>query len=180
MSIQYTGRMRCDNSCCGRSPDPATLAVNKPSPSSTRAGCAPVVAGLPTLPRNSTKGLPCTDGRFTETCPPHVKDSFRGMPGTCSHSGNRDPFSIKDRCSPLCASSLRCSVGSRRPRGPIWDSPCRVTPACHLERVAPMHDRRIGHIGDWTDQVYPGPSILRWALPCGARTSLAKGGRTDR
>src|SRR6516162_9510525 len=55
--------------------------------------------------------------------------------------------------------------------GPIRDRANRVTQPCHLERVAPKHDRRIGRIGDWADHLCPCPSILRWTLPHGARRS---------
>ena len=58
--------------------------------------------------------------------------------------------------------------------GPIWDRANRVTQACHLKRIVPKHDRRIGRIGDWTDHLCPCPSILRSALRKRARRTVCR------
>jgi len=58
--------------------------------------------------------------------------------------------------------------------GPTCDRANRVTQACRLKRIASQHDRRSGHIGDFTDHLCPCPSILRWALPCGREGLFSK------
>ena len=62
--------------------------------------------------------------------------------------------------------------------GQVWDKPPRVTPTCFLERIVRPNDRRIGCMGDLTEQVCPGPSKLRVTLQVGAK-GLTEGDRTD-
>jgi len=62
--------------------------------------------------------------------------------------------------------------------GQVWNRPPRVTPTCFLERIVRENDRRIGCMGDFTEQVRPGPSKLRVALQLDAK-GHTEGDRTD-
>jgi hypothetical protein len=102
---------------------------------------------------------------------------FQGMPNRSFDTliGDLPPMKIACRLVLLLPQNKR-SFGAI---GTGLDTTVRVTRTCHLERVAPMHNRQIGHIGDFTERSCPGPSRLRVALHTGARDE-SEGSRTGR
>ena len=69
----------------------------------------------------------------------------------------------------ICACRAVLLSGAAFVSGPIWDRANRVTQACHLERIAPKHDRRIGRIGDFTDTSVRAPRNCLWRSVTGAK-----------
>jgi len=131
--------------------------------------------GLLTLPfRRPKVSSPDPDGR-------PVLDSFKGYFFGFSR-GYRRPISaarsvtiwILSNWSGLLQLKRTSLSGIAFLSGPICDRANRVTQACRLKRIASQHDRRSGHIGDFTDHLCPCPSILRWALPCGREGLFSK------
>jgi hypothetical protein len=102
-----------------------------------------------------------------ETCPRRCKGSFllffRGCRPPLSAARSLTLWTLSNEPGlPRAKNWSLLGIGVLS--GPTWDRANRVTQACHLKRVAANHDRRIGHMGDWTDHLCPCPSRLRWAL----------------
>jgi hypothetical protein len=149
------------------------------------AGAAPASIGR-SLRRGRRRRSPPGRGPSpirAKTCPWRFKSSFlaffRGCPPSLSAARTLTLWIVSNgpHLLPTDGSSLS---GIAWLSGPIWDRAHRVTPACHLQRIASKHDRRMGWIGDGTDHLCPCPSRLRWTLPEGREGWSAKGGRTDR
>jgi len=133
----------------------------------------------PDPPASATAGVP-VPGRWRVTWRP-VLDSFKGYFFGFSR-GCRRPISatrsvtiwILSKWSGLLQLHRTSLSGIAFLSGPTCDRANRVTQACRLKRIASQHDRRSGHIGDFTDHLCPCPSILRWALPCGREGLFSK------
>ena len=133
----------------------------------------------PDPPSSATGDPPVPDCRGVTWRP--VLDSFKGYFFGFSR-GCRRPISatrsvtiwILSKWSGLLQLNRTSLSGIAFLSGPTCDRANRVTQACRLKRIASQHDRRSGHIGDFTDHLCPCPSILRWALPCGREGLFSK------